>query len=133
MNEEGAGLRSLLPAYAGGADAAARRLSDQQVRAWIGESLVDLQDRLALDGFRERFDMLLGRCEFGDQHVIKALEHGALDAADAAAAVERFDANIVTAAARAKTVVADALGALFDELEGAFDARAAAVADLLKG
>jgi hypothetical protein len=34
---------------------------------------------------------------------------------------------------RAKTVAADALAALFDELERAFDARAAAIADVLEG
>jgi hypothetical protein len=133
MNDDASTLRSLLPVYAGQADVGARRTSDQQVRAWTGESLVDLQDRVSLEGFQERFDRLLMRCEFGDQHVIKGLEQEAFDAADAAAALERHDARIVAAAARAKTVAADALAALFDELERAFDARAAAIADVLEG
>jgi hypothetical protein len=132
MNDDVTLLRSVLPAYAGQDDAPARVLSDQQVRAWTGESLVDLQDRVALDGLQERFDKLLMRCEFGDLHVIRALEHGDFDTPETAAAVEHYDSRIVAAATRARSVGADELSALFDELERAFDARAAVVVKTLK-
>jgi hypothetical protein len=132
MSDDVMRLRSVLPAYAGQNDALARVLSDQQVRAWTGESLVELQDRVPLDGLQARFDKLLMRCEFADQHLIRALEHGHFDTPEVAAAVEHYDSQIVAAAARAKTVKPDGLGALIDELERAFDARAAVVADTLK-
>jgi hypothetical protein len=132
MNDDVTLLRSVLPAYAGQDDARARVLSDQQVRAWTGESLVDLQGRVELDGLEERFDKLLMRCEFGDLRVIRALEHGIFDMPETVAAVEHYDSRIVAAAARAKTVGADELSALFDELERAFDARADVVVKTLK-
>ena len=133
MNDDVTDLRAMLPAYAGHADASARRLSDQQIRAWTGEALVDLQDRVALDGLQERFDALLMRCEFGDQHVIKALEKDAFERPDAAAAVEKHDVAIASVAAQLKSVAADNVAALLAELEHAFDARATAVLAMLKG
>jgi hypothetical protein len=131
MNDDVTLLRSVLPAYAGQDDAPARVLSDQQVRAWTGESLVDLQDRMALDGLQERFDKLLMRCEFSDQHLTRALEHGVFHTPETAA-VEHYDSRIVAAAARARTIGPDGLSALFDELERAFDARAVVVVGTLK-
>ena len=133
MSEDVSTLRAVLPAYAGHDAAADRRLSDQQVRAFAGELLVDLQDRVALEGVRSRFDALLMRCEFGDQHVIKALEDGRFGAPAAAAAIEACDRTLVEAAVAARTVMADGLDAFIGNLERAFNARAAAVAELLKG
>jgi hypothetical protein len=133
MSDDVSSLRSLIPTYAGQKDTLDRWLSDQQVRAWTGESLIGLQERVALDGHQERFDRLLVHCEFGDQRVIKAFESEALAAPQAAAAVEAQDAKLVLLAERAKTIEADGVGAFIDEVERAFEERAATVAELLKG
>lgn len=132
MNDDVSAMRDLIPAYAGHADTIARRLSDQQVRAWTGEALVDLQDRLPLGGLQDRFDKLLFHCEFGDQHVIRAVEHDYFGEPAAAATVEKHDAELIAAAARSKTVAADGLEGLIGDLERAFEDRAAGVAALLK-
>jgi hypothetical protein len=120
-------LRDLIPSYAGHADSQARRLSDQQVRAWAGEALADVRDRLDLGAFAERFDALLMRCEFGDQRVIKALEADYFAEPGAAAAVEQHDGEVVAIAESAKTLTADGLDAFLGKLERAFDERANAV------
>jgi hypothetical protein len=127
MSDDVSALHDLLPAYAGHADAQARRLSDQQVRAWTGESLVDLRDRLDVGPVSDRFDALLMRCEFGDQHVIKALENDHFAEPGAAATVEEYDGRLVAAAAAAQTVTADGLEGFMGTLEHAFDERATAV------
>jgi hypothetical protein len=120
-------LHRLIPAYAGHADAAARRLSDQQVRAWAGESLVDLRDRLDVAPISDRFEALLLRCEFGDQHVIKALENDHFAEDGAAAQIEEQDGRLVAAAAAAQTVTQAGLEQFIGDLEHTFDDRAKAV------
>jgi hypothetical protein len=132
MNDDVTALRSVIPAYAGHGDAQARRLSDMQVRAWTGESLVDLQDRLTMGGLTDRFERLLLRCEFGDQHVIKALEGDAFGEHDAAAAIEAADRKLIDEAVRGRSVAADGLDGFITELERAFDERAQTVTTLLK-
>ena len=108
-------------------DAQARRLSDQQVRAWAGEAMVDLRDRLDVAPISDRFEALLMRCEFGDQHVIKALENDHFAEPEAAAMIEEHDGRLVAAATAARTVKADGLEGFIGDLERAFDDRAAAV------
>lgn len=133
MNEDVSALRAVLPAYAGFDAAPDRRLSDQQVRAFTGELLVELQDRMPVDGMRERFDALLMRCEFGDQRVIKALEDGRFAEPAVAAAIEARDRKLVEAALAGRTATGGGLEAFVETLERAFNDRAAAVAELLKG
>jgi hypothetical protein len=127
MSDDVSTLHERIPAYAGHADAQARRLSDQQVRAWAGESLVDLRDRLDVAPISDRFEALLMRCEFGDQHVIKALENDHFAEPGAAATVEEYDGRLVAAAAAAQTVTADSLEGFIVTLERTFDERAKAV------
>jgi acyl CoA:acetate/3-ketoacid CoA transferase alpha subunit len=124
---------SLVPGYAGHGDAVARRRSDQQVRAWVGELLVDLQDRLPLDGVRERVDALLMRCEFADQHVVHAIEDDRFGQDEYAVAIEDYDRKLVAAAGVCTTVTAEELTALVDSLERAFTERAAGIEARLKG
>jgi hypothetical protein len=132
MSEDAASPALPVPDYAGHVDAVARRRSDQQVRAWVGELLVDLQDRLPLDGVRERVDALLMRCEFADQHVIRAVEDDRFREADFATAVEDYDRKLVAAAEGCRTVTAAGLNALIDAIEQAFNARAAGIEARLK-
>lgn len=124
---------SPVPDYAGHDDAIARRRSDQQVRAWVGELLAELQDRLPLDGVRERVDALLMRCEFADQHVVHAIEDDRFGQAAFAAAIEDYDRKLVVAAAACPTVTVSGLNALIGAIECAFTERAAGIAARLKG
>jgi len=132
MSEDRIGPAALIPDYAGHADARARRLSDQQVRAWVGEILAGLRERIALDGLTERFEALLMRCEFGDQRVIRAIEDDCFGEPEVAAEVETLDRALLEAADGGRSAEAASLGALVEALERAFDARAAAIAARLK-
>ena len=132
MSDDVSVLRALLPAYAGHDSVAARRLSDQQVRAFAGETLVGVQDRVPLGDLQTRFDALVIRCEFGDQHVILALENGDFAAPEAVALVEGCDRVLVEAAARGGTVDAGGLETFIGDVERALDARVAAVTAWLK-
>jgi hypothetical protein len=122
-----------VPGYAGHADAAARRLSDQQVRASVGELLTGLRARVAPGGIRDRIDALLLRCEFGDQHVVRALEEEDFAQPELAALVESYDHKLVAAAKAAVTARLEDVPVLLDTLEHVFDERAAAIGERLKG
>jgi hypothetical protein len=132
MSEDKPSESEPVPGYAGHADAIARRLTDQQVRAHVGEILADLADRLPIDAVRERYDALLMRCEFANQHVIRAIEVDRFAEPAAAAAVEEYDRKLVAAAEACKTVDAGGLPACLDGLERAFDERGAGIEALLK-
>ncbi len=123
---------ALVPGYAGHQDAVARRLSDQQVRAWVGEMLVDLADRLDLSGVRERVDALLLRCEFADQHVVHAIEDARFGQADLAEAVEEYDRKLIAAAGACSTAAAGRIADLLEALENAFNERATGIEERLK-
>jgi hypothetical protein len=132
MSEDPTSPAALVPDYAGHGDARARRLSDQQVRAWVGEILAGLRGRVALDGVTERFDALLMRCEFGDQHVIRAIEEDRFGEPELAAEVEAHDRELVEVANQGRSADAASIGAFLEALERAFDARSAAIAARLK-
>jgi hypothetical protein len=123
---------ALVPGYAGHADVQARRLSDQQVRAWVGEMLAALQARIPADGLSDRLDALLMRCEFGDQHVVKAIEDDRFAQPELVELVEACDRKLVAAASPAPETGPEGLPALVEALEGAFNERAEAIAAQLK-
>lgn len=132
MSEDVTAQPALVPGYAGHGDAAARRRSDQQVRAWVGELLVDLGDRLPLEGVRERVDALLMRCEFADQHVVHAIEDDRFAEPGLAAALEDYDRKLVAAAGASSTAAPDELSGMLAAIERAFDERASGIAARLK-
>lgn len=123
---------SIVPGYAGHADAVARRLSDQQVRAWVGELLAELRDRVPLDGQADRVEALLMRCEFADQHVIHAIEDDRFAQPDYVAAVEDVDRKLIAAAKPLPTVEPAQLPETLDALERAFNERSEEIATRLK-
>jgi hypothetical protein len=127
MSTDAAAGAPLVPGYAGHADAIARRLSDQQVRAWVGEMLADLEDRLPIDAVRDQFEAVLLHCEFGDQHVIKAIEDNRFAQPDKVKLVEDVDRRLIEVANRSRTIEPDGLSALLEDLERAFQERAAAI------
>lgn len=122
-----------VPGYAGHADAVARRLSDQQVRSWAGELLTGLRERLPPGEVQERLDALLLRCEFGDQHVVRALEDESFSQPELAAMVESYDHKVADAAKAAATAPPEEVMAALGVLERFFDERAAAIGKHLKG
>jgi len=132
MSEDLPGGSMLLPGYAGHADARARRLSDQQVRAWAGEVLADLRARLPSDVAADRLDALLLRAEFGDQHVIRAIDDERFGAPDLAELIEACDRRLVEAANLLREAGPDAPEAALEPLERAFDERSALMAERLK-
>jgi hypothetical protein len=127
MNEDLTRQNQVVPGYAGHADAQARFLSDQQVRASVGEMLAGLRDRVPADGPREELDALLLRCEFGDQHVIRAIQDNRFAGPELAELVETCDRKVVAAADRVKTAGPDALPGALKALGQAFDERSAAI------
>lgn len=131
MSQEQPATAPLVPGYAGHGDAVARRLSDQQVRATVGELLAELEDRVPAGPLRERLDASILRCEFGDQQVIRAIENDRFGEPDMAALVEELDRKVIAAARALWDAVADEL-ACIEALERAFDERAAAIAAALK-
>jgi hypothetical protein len=132
MSEDTPGGAALVPGYAGHGDARARHLSDQQVRAWVGEQLADLQERLAVEDLREQLDALLLRCEFADQHVVHAIEDDRFALAEFAAAIEDYDRKLIEAAAACSTVAAAEILGLIEAIESAFAERSAGIAARLK-
>ncbi len=132
MSEERPAATPLVPGYAGHADALARRLSDKQVRAWVGEMLAELQGRFAGGDHQERLETLLMRCEFADQLVIRAIEDERFGQPELAELVEACDRRLIEAAAGGRSATAEGLGALFEALERAFDERTASIEKRLK-
>jgi hypothetical protein len=132
MNEDLTRRRELVPGYAGHADPQARFLSDQQVRASVGEMLAGLQERLPADGLRDQVETLLLRCEFGDQHVIRAIQDDRFGKPELAELVEACDRKVVEAADRVKNAGPDDLASAFGALVQAFDERSAEIEARLK-
>ena len=117
-------IRARVPAYAGVDDPGARRSSDQHLRAWSGELLAGLRERIPPGTVRERLDAIVVRCEFGDQRLITAFEeHGTLNdpaplarylAADRAT-VEAVDAAVAAREPEAFERALEAVGAALNE------------------
>ncbi len=109
MSDEMIPVRSAIPGYAGFADVGARRLSDQQVRAYVGERLALVGERVPLGAVADDFEDAIIHCQFGDQHVIKSLENDAFAEPDRAAAVEAADGALLAAASGADAVTSESV------------------------
>lgn len=118
MSDEFAAIRSHIPEYAGHDDVVARRLSDQQVRAFLGEALISLRERLATGDGPPGFEDLVYHCQFGDQRLIKRIED---DRFSGAGPAERLDAEnlaLIEAALRAASVTSKDAAAFVDDVAG---------------
>jgi hypothetical protein len=127
MSDEMIQVRSAIPGYAGFADVTARRLTDQQVRAWVGERLALVGERIPLGDAADAFEDAIVHCQFGDQHVIKALENEAFAAPDRAAALEADDGRLLTAASGADAVTSTDVAAFVAGVRDALARRNAAI------
>jgi hypothetical protein len=123
-------LRSRVPGYADYANADDRHEVDKQIRAWLGEALSEVRERLRPSGaLAERLDGLILRCEFSDQRVIRAADHARFDAG-LVDHVHELDRGIVSAADQVREVTSEeALGTVLDDAARLLDERFGAIAD----
>jgi hypothetical protein len=133
MTDDVTALRERIPGYAGHADVAARRLSDQQLRAFAGESLVAFGERVPGVADGALFGPLLLRMEFGDQHVIKAIENERFADPGVAGAIEGADLALVTEVTRTATAAAADADAVLAAIDAALTRRSEILTGLLKG
>lgn len=122
-------VRQRVPEYAGLADPASRRRSDQRLRAWAGELLAALRERATLsEPLRARLDEAILRSEFGDQRLFRADSDRALDRPEAVTLLGAADRAAVEAveAVLAAGVDPERLGPALDVLHAAYDTRIAA-------
>jgi hypothetical protein len=117
-------LKEKLPGFAGYADLAARRLTDEEVRAYLGERLAALAMRLAPPGpTAERLDALIQRTEFTNQRAQPFFDSDALDRARLQA-VGAADLATVELADRSDSVFnLEMLSKYLDETQAVLDAR----------
>ena len=115
-------LKSTIPDFAGYDDEPARRIVDEQIRAFVGEALAILRDAHG-EYFTEEaqglYDRLLIHCEFADQDVVHDFEAAHGDVTPLADA----DAPLIQLAARAADVDAAALPEFLQKLKSAFENR----------
>lgn len=122
-------LKSRIPSYADYGDEDSRHLSDQQIRAWVGERLASLDGRLGLSRSELAgvFEAVMTSCEFGDQRLIKALEKRILDTATLAA-LHHADLAIVEAGLATESIAdMKAAGAHLDRIRALFRERYALI------
>jgi hypothetical protein len=67
-------LRAKIPTFPGYADANSRRLADEEVRAYLGEALAGLDDRMGTGPLTERYGAVLLRAEFRNQTAFRTFE-----------------------------------------------------------
>ncbi len=117
-------LKEKLPGFAGYAETQQRHLTDEEVRAYLGERLAGLSVRLGPTGpTGERLDALILRTEFTNQAVFRVYENATLDAPRSQAIAEA-DLAAVELADRADGVFdLDMLPSYLDAAEAAMDAR----------
>lgn len=119
-------IRAIIEDFAGYAEELARRLSDEQVRGYVGEILADLSatqiENLTGDQ-RSGYERVLLRCEFINQDAFRVFDQDPRP--DRIAATLDADVRLLEAAAELREVqaVTEMLAALND----AFDKRDAAM------
>jgi len=125
MNDDRAFLRAHIPDYAEYTDEATRHDTDMRIRAYVGERLAALQQRLAgklEPATVQQIEALLLRCQFTDQAFTKHLEHATLNET-VVAALLRADRTTIELADRLPDVTAAEAPALIESLDAQFDRR----------
>jgi hypothetical protein len=119
-----ASLHARIESYADYTNDDDRRLSDEQIRAYVGEALARVLERLAPPGEAgETLARLLFRCQFADQTVIAALD--AEEFVDTElASIHAADRRLVDLADRAAALDLPDVRTLLAEIDAALDERA---------
>jgi hypothetical protein len=116
-------LRERIESYAGYTNDEERRLSDEQIRAYVGEALSRLRERLHPAGAAgEALARLLTRCQFVDQRVASVFDVDDVGAGEVAL-TRAADRDLATLAVDADTIGADALGGYLARIDAALDRR----------
>ncbi len=122
-------IRTFVPVYADYGDEATRRLTDEQVRAWVGEALSRLRERVVpLDtADSDQLEALLMTCGFTDQALMRTLDH--ITIADAQRIrLHAADRALFDLGNRADAVdAADAVKPFLDEVRAGFAARSTVI------
>jgi hypothetical protein len=116
-------LQGKIESYAGYTNDVARQRADEQIRAYVGEALARLRERLRPAGAAaEALERLLVRCEFADQAAAHAFDAIDVDAGEIVATAAA-DRELVTLADRADALDAAELESFLAQIAGAFDRR----------
>jgi hypothetical protein len=118
-------VRERIPEYGDYSDETTRHLTDEYVRAYVGERLSDVRDRLdgELDpAARKTLEELLLRCQFTDQVFIRWIDHARLEA-PAVAHLHQIDRTLVELADRVESAGAPEVGDIFHQMDIAFERR----------
>jgi hypothetical protein len=116
-------LHERIESYAGYTNDVARQRSDEQIRAYVGEALARLRERLRPAGAAsEALERLLVRCEFADQAAAHAFDSVEVSA-DEIAATAAADRELATLAVRAGDVAAAELEPFLARVGVALDRR----------
>ena len=102
---------------------------DKQVRAWAGEALAEARERLAPadPALAELADRVIFRCEFTDQRVIHAVDHGVFADVALVDRIHALDRALVESVEGSDRLDAAAFAALLARIDGLLDARAAVI------
>ncbi|HEX8806770.1 MAG TPA: hypothetical protein VF741_07460 [Candidatus Aquilonibacter sp.] len=117
-------LQERLPRFAGYADLPARRLTDEEVRAYLGERLAALSMRLMPTGpSADHLNALQLRTEFTNQHAQPFFDSESLDVAHAQAVADADLATVELADRSDSVSNLDMLPKYLDETQAVLDAR----------
>jgi hypothetical protein len=121
-------IRAKISDFGGYVDAALRRISDEQIRAFAGEALAALPSP-RIDGLeaeeRLSYDRALLRCEFLSREAFQAFD--ADPTAERIRAILEADLEILDAAAALRQTVEGQLASTLARLHDAFERRDAAM------
>lgn len=121
-------IRSFIDGFAGYAEPDHRKISDEQIRAFVGEALTELPavevDNLTADE-RSHYDRVLLRCEFINQDVFHVFDSN--PTAERIQATMLADIVVVEVASALKAVESPGFDGLLIRLNEAFDGREAAM------
>jgi hypothetical protein len=129
MNDDLTFLEERLAGYTDYSDVDLRTLNEERARAFAGERLAAVRDRLVKE-FNEAalavLDAAIWQCQFVDMEYARILQDAALDE-QAIAALFKIDRRLVEAAERIDKVAIAELAPLLAEIAAAFKARRAVV------
>ncbi|MBV9102212.1 MAG: hypothetical protein JO060_01410 [Candidatus Eremiobacteraeota bacterium] len=118
-------LQAQIPDFKGYLDEISRHQTDQRVRAWVGSTLADVQQRLAgklEPDAAKALEATIFRCQFPDQIFTTRLDVADVDA-DVERGLAQADRALVELANRASLADAPELPAILSEFSVAFDRR----------
>lgn len=119
-------IRAKINDYPGYDSDAHIRLCDELIRAYVGERLADLQDRLEASALADTLEPLVVRSAFANLHVLEPLLQP-LEGVDLTATVREADVALVAGADDAAEVTPQTLDAYIARMTQLFDARDASL------